>query len=135
MKNIKQLSPEELSLKLMAEWFDSVSNEDFLNEFNSLGNNYSGVTIGVFLQENGKLESISNKYIIKSNMTNVFHEFEHSICEHLTKGELHSIELIPTMTSKDCGMSTRRVHTKDQVYKDLVKMYDAQNESLYALAA
>lgn len=42
---------EDLSLKLMAEWFDSVSSEDFLNEFNSLGNNYCGITVCEFLGE------------------------------------------------------------------------------------
>lgn len=52
MKDLQKLSPEELSLKLMAEWFDSVSKEEFLEDFNSLGNNYCGNTVGEFLNQN-----------------------------------------------------------------------------------
>lgn len=42
-------TPEELSLELMAEWFKNVSKDEFMAEYNSLGDNYTGITIGEFL--------------------------------------------------------------------------------------
>lgn len=135
MKNINQLSPEELSLKLMSEWFDSVSNEEFLSEFNSLGNNYCGTTIGDFLKQNKDLESNLSNYVTRVSKTTFIKELQHTASQKKSNVELRTISLIPPISSEteECGVSISIVHT--DVHNEYPQKYDDKNDEKYALAA
>ena len=136
MKNLQKLSPEELSLKLMAEWFDSVSKEEFLEEFNSLGNDYCGTTtIGDFLNQNKDLESNLSNYVTKVSKTTFIKELQQTVSQKKSSVELRTISLIPSISSEteEYGVSISIVHT--DVHNEYPQKYDDKNDEQYALAA
>ncbi|MEN3969999.1 hypothetical protein [Acinetobacter sp. BWR-L5] len=135
MKDLQKLSPEDLSLKLMAEWFDAVSKEEFLEDFNSLGNNYCGTTIGEFLNQNKDLELNLSHYVTKVSKTTFIKELKHTASAKKSSAELRTISLIPPISSKteEYGVSISIVHT--DVHNAYPQKYDDKNDEKYALAA
>lgn len=52
------------SLNAVTKWIENSSSEEFLLNFNKLGNNYSGITLGEYLDEYGVIEDESDLYNI-----------------------------------------------------------------------
>lgn len=121
------------SLEKITNWIKNSSSEEFMSKFNKLGDNYSGITIGEFIDSFiDNSDDISSEYDILTTGNFVF-DAEETTSDCQNKWEI----LTPKKDVKlGCFelVDIKDIHITDNKQK-CTDLYDAKKEDIYSLAA